>query len=69
MSGSDVTEIVVSGNDCATGEITLATMAGYVFDEGATQSYATSVTWTLTTPVSIATFDPGTITVTLDPNP
>jgi hypothetical protein len=73
--GSDVTEIVVTGNDCATGEIALATTAAYTFVETATQANAATVTYTLgaeggaAAPISIASFDPGTVTVTLVPNP
>jgi hypothetical protein len=67
VSGGNVTEIVVSDDDCATGTITLTTTPGYAFDETGTQANAATVTFTLTTPVSIASFDPGTVSVTLIP--
>ena len=78
VSGSTVTEIVVTDVECNGGEITLATSAGsYTFVETATQTLTatTTVTYTLgaeggaAAPVSIASFDPGTVTVTLVPNP
>lgn len=66
--GATVTAIVVSGNDCATGTITLTTTAGYTFNETATQANPIPVAaFTMVTPVSIAAFDPGTITITLLP--
>jgi len=78
VSGSTVTEIVVTDVECDGGEITLATSAGsYTFVETATQTLTatTTVTYALgaeggaAAPVSIASFDPGTVTVTLVPNP
>lgn len=75
VSGANVTEIVVTDDECASGEITLATTAGYTFVETATQSNAATVTYTLgaeggaAAPIAIAAFDPGTVTVTLVPNP
>lgn len=73
--GANVTAIVVSDDDCATGEVTLATTAAYTFVETATQANAGTVTYTLgaeggaASPISISSFDPGTVTVTLVPNP
>ena len=73
VSGLNVTELVVTGNDCLTGTITLVTTAGYTFVESATQSSASTVTYTLgaaggaALPVTIASFLPGTVTVTLVP--
>lgn len=69
VSGGNVTEIIVSDDDCATGTITLASSTTYVYDEGATQSNASAVTWTLATPEAVASFDPGTVSFTIDPNP
>lgn len=73
VSGLNVTELVVTGNDCLTGTITLVTTAGYTFVQSATQSSASTVTYTLgavggaALPVTIASFLPGTVTVTLVP--
>jgi hypothetical protein len=73
VSGLNVTKIVVSGNDCATGTITLSTTAGYTFVESATQNNAPTVNYTLgavggaAAPISILLFNPGTVTVTLVP--
>ena len=73
--GSTVTAIVVTDNECASGNITLATTAAYTFVETATQTNAATVTYTLgaeggaAAPISIASFDPGTVSVTLVPNP
>lgn len=73
VSGLNVTKMVVSGNDCATGTITLSTTAGYTFVESATQNNAATVTYTLgavggaAAPISIVLFNPGTVTVTLLP--
>lgn len=73
VSGLNVTTIVVTDDDCATGTITLTTTAGYTFVESATQANAATVTYTLgavggaAAPISIVTFDPGTVTVTLVP--
>ena len=73
VSGINVTKIVVTGDDCATGTITLATTAGYTFVESATQSNAATVTYTLgavggaAAPITIVLFNPGTVTVTLVP--
>jgi hypothetical protein len=73
VSGLNVTNFVVSDDDCATGTITLSTTAGYTFVETATQSNAATVTYTLGTPggaaspVTILAFNPGTVTVTLVP--
>jgi hypothetical protein len=79
IEGSTVTEIVVEDVECNGGQITIATSSGgYTFVETDTQSLSsspTSVTYTLgaeggaAAPVSIASFDPGTVTVTLVPNP
>jgi hypothetical protein len=73
VSGANVTKIVVTGDDCATGTITLATTAGYTFVESATQANAATVTYTLgavggaAAPITIVLFNPGTVTVTLLP--
>ena len=73
VSGVNVTKIVVTDDECATGTITLTTTAGYTFVESATQSNAGTVNYTLgavggaAAPISIVTFNPGTVTVTLVP--
>ena len=73
VSGLNVTQLVITGNDCLTGTVTLVTTAGYTFVQGATQSNASTVSYTLgavggaALPVTIASFLPGTITVILVP--
>lgn len=73
-SGTDITAIDVTGNDCATGNMVLTTEAGYFFVEGNSQAHASTATFTLAatdggtaTPISAAAFAPGAITVTLLP--
>ena len=73
VSGTNVTKIVVTDDECASGTITISTTAGYTFVESATQSNAATVNYTLgavggaASPISIVTFNPGTVTVTLVP--
>jgi len=72
-AGTNVTEIKVTGDGCATGNLVISTAAAYFFVEGDSQANAPTVTFTLAdsegtpTPISAAVFDPGVITVTLLP--